>query len=46
MTRTDRAKEQFYQMRRMMADTLRTLVLELEEVPELNFEGETFSNDE
>lgn len=46
MTRTDRAKEQFYQMRRIMADTLRTLVLELEDVPELDFEGESFSNDE
>jgi hypothetical protein len=46
MTRTDRAKDQFYQMRRMMADTLRTLVLELEDVPELDFEKETFSNDE
>jgi len=46
MTRTDRAKEQFYQMRRMMADTLRTLVLELEDVPELDYEGETFGNDE
>jgi hypothetical protein len=46
MTRTDRAKEQFYQMRRMMADTLRTLVLELEDVPELDFEGESFGNDE
>lgn len=46
MTRTDRAKEQFYQMRRIMADTLRTLVIELEDVPELDFEGESFSNDE
>jgi len=46
MTRTDRAKEQFYQMRRMMADTLRTLVLELEEIPEFEFEGEPFSNEE
>jgi hypothetical protein len=46
MTRTDRAKEQFYQMRRMMADTLRTLVTELEEVPELDFDGENFGNDE
>lgn len=46
MTRTDRAKDQFYQMRRMMADTLRTLVLELEDVPELDFEGEMFSDDE
>ena len=46
MTRTDRAKEQFYQMRRMMADTLRTLVLELEDVPEFDYEGESFSNDE
>lgn len=46
MTRTDRAKEQFYQMRRMMADTLRTLVLELEDVPELDFDGESFGNDE
>lgn len=46
MTRTDRAKDQFYQMRRMMADTLRTLVLELEDAPELEFEGEAFSNDE
>ena len=46
MTRNDREKEQFYQMRRIMADTLRTLVIELEDVPELDFEGESFSNDE
>jgi hypothetical protein len=46
MTRTDRAKEQFYQMRRMMADTLRTLVNELEDVPEMEFDGEVFSSDE
>lgn len=46
MTRTDRAKEQFYQMRRIMADTLRTLVIELEDVPELDFDGESFGNDE
>jgi hypothetical protein len=46
MTRTDRAKDQFYQMRRMMADTLRTLVLELEDAPDFNYEGEAFSNDE
>lgn len=46
MTRTDRAKEQFFQMRSMMANTLRTLVLELEDVPEFDFEGETFTNEE
>lgn len=46
MTRTDRAKEQFYQMRRMMADTLRILVNELEDVPEIDFEGEVFGNED
>jgi hypothetical protein len=46
MTRTDRAKEQFYQMRRMMADTLRVLVNELEDTPEMDFEGEVFTSDE
>jgi hypothetical protein len=46
MTRTDRAKEQFFQMRSMMANTLRTLVLELEDVPEFDYEGESFTNEE
>jgi hypothetical protein len=46
MTRTDRAKEQFFQMRRMMADSLRTLVLELEDLNEDEYEGEAFSTDE
>ena len=46
MTRTDRAKEQFFQMRSMMANTLRTLVLELEDVPEFDYEGEPFTNEE
>lgn len=46
MTRTDRAKEQFFQMRSMMANTLRTLVLELEDIPEFDFEGESFTNEE
>jgi hypothetical protein len=44
MTRTDRAKEQFFQMRSMMANTLRTLVLELEDVPEFDYEGESFTS--
>jgi hypothetical protein len=42
MTRTDRAKDQFYQMRRMMADTLRTLVLDLDDGTEDEFEQDTF----
>jgi hypothetical protein len=46
MTRTDRAKEQFFQMRRIMADSLRTLVLELEDLNEEEYEGEAFSTDE
>ena len=46
MTRTDKAKDQFYQMRRMMADSLRTLVNELEDVPEMESDTETFSEDE
>lgn len=46
MTRTDRAKEQFFQMRQMMANTLRTLVAEIEESPELDFGDENFGDDD
>jgi hypothetical protein len=46
MTRTDRAKDQFYQMRRMMADSLRTLVLELEDVENDEGDSETFGSDD
>lgn len=46
MTRTDRAKEQFFQMRQMMANTLRTLVAEIEDSPELDFGDENFGDDD
>jgi hypothetical protein len=39
-TRTDRVKEQFTQMRQVMSNTLRTLVLEVEEVDEFIDENE------
>lgn len=39
-TRTDRVKEQFTQMRQVMSNTLRTLVLEVEEVDEFIDESE------
>ena len=46
MTRTDRAKEQFFQMRQMMANTLRTLVAEIEESPELDYGDDDFGADD
>jgi plasmid maintenance system antidote protein VapI len=46
MTRTDRAKEQFFQMRQMMANTLRTLVAELDDSPELDYGDDDFGADE
>ena len=46
MTRTDRAKEQFFQMRLLMANTLRTLVAEIEDSPEVNLGGEAFGDEE
>lgn len=46
MTRTDRAKEQFFQMRQMMANTLRTLVAEIEENPEFDYGDENFGSDD
>ena len=46
MTRTDRAKEQFFQMRLMMANTLRTLVAEIEDSPDANLGDEAFGDEE
>jgi len=46
MTRTDRAKEQFFQMRQMMANTLRTLVAEIDDSPELDYGDDDFGADE
>lgn len=46
MTRTDRAKEQFFQMRQMMANTLRTLVAEIDDSPEFDYGDEDFGSEE
>jgi hypothetical protein len=43
LTRTDRVKEQFTQMRQQMSNTLRTLVLDLEESEEFEVDGEDFA---
>jgi hypothetical protein len=44
LTRTDRVKEQFTQMRQQMSNTLRTLVLDLEESEEFEIDGEDFAS--
>ena len=46
MTRTDRAKEQFFQMRLLMANTIRTLVAEIEDSPDANLGDEAFGDEE
>lgn len=45
LTRTDRAKEQFTQMRMVMSSTLRTLVSELDEVDDFDTESDEFEID-
>jgi hypothetical protein len=42
LTRTDRVKEQFTQMRQQMSNTLRTLVLDLDDSEEFDFDGDDF----
>jgi hypothetical protein len=42
LTRTDRVKEQFTQMRQQMSNTLRTLVVELDESEEFDTESDDF----
>jgi hypothetical protein len=44
LTRTDRVKEQFTQMRQQMSNTLRTLVLDLDESEEFEIDGEDFAS--
>ena len=41
-TRTDRVKEQFTQMRQVMSNTLRTLVIDLDDSEDFELEGDEF----
>jgi hypothetical protein len=42
LTRTDRVKEQFTQMRQQMSNTLRTLVVDLDESEDFDIESDDF----